>query len=140
MAIEGETRLRVRYAETDQMGVVYHANYFVWMEMGRVELCRSMGVRYRDMEDDGVLLTVAEVSCRYMHPARYDEEVLVRAAITQVSPRLVRFGYEIMSNESHKTLATGSTTHVFCGRDLLPCKLPAKYRPTFGLPASVEKR
>jgi acyl-CoA thioester hydrolase len=74
-----EIRLRVRYAETDQMGVVYHANYLVWMEMGRVELCRSMGVRYRDMEQqDGVLLTVVEARCRYHAPARYDDEVVVK--------------------------------------------------------------
>ena len=134
MAIEGELRLRVRYAETDQMGVVYHANYFVWMEIGRTELCRHMGVRYRDMEEnDGVLLTVAEVSCRYLYPARYDEHVIVHTALTQASPRVVRFGYVMKSVESHKTLATGSTTHVFCGRDMRPCKLPAKYRHVFGL-------
>ena len=89
MVIEGEIRLRVRYAETDQMGVVYHANYFVWMEMGRVELCRQMGMRYRDMEQDGVLLTVAEVNCRYLAPARYDDEVIVKTTISQASSRLV---------------------------------------------------
>jgi acyl-CoA thioester hydrolase len=134
MAIEGEIRLRVRYAETDQMGVVYHANYLVWMELGRTELCRRMGVRYRDMEElDGVLLTVAEVSCRYMYPARYDEDVLVQTTLTQASPRLVRFGYEMKSFESERTLATGATTHVFCGRDMRPCKLPVKYRHVFGL-------
>jgi acyl-CoA thioester hydrolase len=134
MAIEGELRLRVRYAETDQMGVVYHANYFVWMEMGRTDLCRQMGVRYRDMEEnDGVLLTVAEVSCRYMYPAKYDEEVIVQTEMTQASSRLVRFSYDMLSTESAKRLAKGSTTHVFCGRDLRPCKLPAKYRRVFGL-------
>ena len=73
-----EVRFRVRYAETDQMGIVYHANYLVWMEMGRVELCRTIGVRYRDMEEqDGILLTVAEVQCRFLSPARYDDEVVL---------------------------------------------------------------
>jgi acyl-CoA thioester hydrolase len=134
MASNGEVRLRVRYAETDQMGVVYHANYLVWMEMGRVELCRTNGLRYRDLEEnDGVLMTVAEASCRYLYPARYDEEVIVETAITQASPRLVRFGYQIKSSESTRTLATGSTTHVFCDRDLRPCKLPAKYWTLFGM-------
>jgi acyl-CoA thioester hydrolase len=134
MASNGEVRLRVRYAETDQMGVVYHANYLVWMEMGRVELCRTNGLRYRDLEEnDGVLMTVAEASCRYLYPARYDEEVIVETAITQASPRLVRFGYQIKSGESARTLATGSTTHVFCDRDLRPCKLPAKYCALFGM-------
>ena len=134
MAIEGEIKLRVRYAETDQMGVVYHANYLIWMEMGRTELCRKMGVRYREMEDfDGVLLAVAEVSCRYAYPARYDDDVIVCTAITQATSRLVRFGYEVKSAESDRTLATGSTTHVFCGRDMRPRKLPPKYWSVFGL-------
>ena len=137
MAIEGEIRLRVRYAETDQMGVVYHANYFVWMEMGRVELCRQMGMRYRDMEQNGVLLTVAEVNCRYLAPARYDDEVIVSTAITQASSRLVRFGYEITSQDSGKKLATGATTHVFCDSSLRPTRLPVLYWPVFGLRSSV---
>ena len=134
MSIEGEVRVRVRYAETDQMGVVYHANYLVWMEMGRVELCRSAGLRYRDMEqDDGVLLAVAEVFCRYLSPARYDDELIVRTSIQQASSRLVRFGYEIVSAEPARKIATGSTTHVFCGSDLRPRKLPYKYWPAFGI-------
>lgn len=134
MASNGEVRLRVRYAETDQMGVVYHANYLVWMEMGRVELCRASGFRYRDLEEnDGVLMTVAEASCRYLYPARYDEEVIVETVITQATPRLVRFGYQIKSGESAKMLATGATTHVFCDRGLRPRKLPEKYWPLFGL-------
>src|ERR1700731_4604125 len=91
-----ETRLRVRYAETDQMGIVYHANYLVWMEIGRVEYCRARGVRYRDMEqDDGILLAVAEASCRYAAPALYDEEVTVRTRVAQATPRMIRFDYEI---------------------------------------------
>jgi acyl-CoA thioester hydrolase len=134
MSIEGEVRLRVRYAETDQMGVVYHANYLVWMEMGRVELCRSAGLRYRDMEEnDGILLAVAEVSCRYLFPARYDDELVVHTSITQASPRLVRFSYEMVSGESTRKVARGSTTHVFCGADLRPCKLPSKYWAAFGI-------
>ena len=73
-----EARLRVRYAETDQMGMVYHANYLVWMEVGRVEYCRASGVRYRDLEQEGILLAVVEAHCRYLSPALYDEEVVVR--------------------------------------------------------------
>ena len=73
-----DTGLRVRYAETDQMGVVYYANYLIWMEVGRVEFCRAQGIRYRDMEgDDGILLVVAEANCRYLAPARYDDEVRI---------------------------------------------------------------
>jgi acyl-CoA thioester hydrolase len=131
---QNETRLRVRYAETDQMGVVYYANYFIWMELGRVEYCRSIGLRYKDLEqEDGVLLAVVEASCRYHSPARYDEEVVLKTTLPQSSPRMVRFAYEMCSAETGRKLATGSTTHVFCGRDMRPAKLPAKYRPMFNI-------
>jgi acyl-CoA thioester hydrolase len=132
-----EIRLRVRYAETDQMGVVYHANYLVWMEMGRVELCRTLGVRYRDLEvQEGVLLTVAEATCRYHAPARYDDEVTVETSVKRSTSRLIEFEYRIMASETGAKLATGSTTHVFCNRELRPCRLPRKYWPAFGVPAS----
>jgi acyl-CoA thioester hydrolase len=131
---KSEVRLRVRYAETDQMGVVYHANYLVWMEMGRVELCRDVGVRYRDLEEqDGVILTVAAASCRYIYPARYDDEIVVRTTVARSTTRLLEFAYEIRDSGTDRLLATGSTTHVFCGKDLRPCKLPAKHRAAFGL-------
>src|SRR3954462_7693039 len=93
---KSEVRLRVRYAETDQMGIVYHANYLIWMELGRVELCRELGIRYRDMEqEDGVLLTVASANCRFMYPARYDDEVIVRTHVARSTTRLLEFSYEI---------------------------------------------
>ena len=134
MSSVSEIRFRVRYAETDQMGVVYHANYFVWMEMGRVELCRSMGVRYRDLEErDGVLLTVAEVHCRYLFPARYDDEVIVATSVKRSTTRLLEFEYAISSVESGRRFATGSTVHVFCNHELRPCRLPEKYWAAFGV-------
>src|SRR4051812_31012895 len=103
-----ETRIRVRYAETDQMGVVYYANYLVWMEVARVELCKACGFNYRDMErDDGVLLAVAEANCRYKFPARFDDQVIVRSWIEEANTRMVTFQYE-MSAEG-KMLATGFT-------------------------------
>src|SRR5208337_4698953 len=93
-----ETRLRVRYAETDQMGVVYHANYLVWMEVGRVEYWRSLGLRYRDMErDDGILLAVAEAHCRYLAPAYYDEEIVIQTRVADVNPRMIRFEYTLLN-------------------------------------------
>jgi acyl-CoA thioester hydrolase len=129
-----ETQLRVRYAETDQMGVVYHANYLVWMEMGRVEYCRAKGIRYRDMEEqDGILLAVVEVNCRFLSPARYDDEVIVRTWIERAHRRLVQFRYEILQAAEERMLAHGHTTHVFLSRDLKPAKLPAKYHALFGL-------
>jgi acyl-CoA thioester hydrolase len=129
-----DVRLRVRYAETDQMGIVYHANYLVWMEIGRVEYCRAAGIVYRDMErDEGVLLTVVEASCRYVFPALYDEEVTVRTWVAESHPRMVRFGYEMVEASADRRLATGETKHIFCNRDRKPIKLPEKFRAAFGL-------
>jgi acyl-CoA thioester hydrolase len=129
-----ETRVRVRYAETDQMGVVYHANYLVWMEIGRVEFWRAAGLRYRDMErDDGILLVVAEANCRYLAPAFYDEEVVIRTSLAEAGPRMVRFEYELLAAEDSRVLATAYTKHVFCGRDRRPMKLPEKYHGALGL-------
>ena len=129
-----QTRVRVRYAETDQMGVVYYANYLVWMEVGRVELCQALGFRYKTMElEDGVLLAVVEAQCRYLYPARFDEEVIVETRVTQANARLVSFSYEMrLADGSHK-LATGATRHVFLDRELKPARMPDKYRAAFGI-------
>jgi acyl-CoA thioester hydrolase len=116
------------------MGVVYHSNYLIWMEVGRVELCRSLGIRYRDMEkEDGVLLAVAEATCRYVTPARYDDEVEILTWIESAHPRMVVFGYEMRHAETGAVLAKGQTKHIFCGRDLKPARLPAKYWPNFSI-------
>jgi acyl-CoA thioester hydrolase len=129
-----EARLRVRYAETDQMGVVYYANYYVWMEVGRVELCKACGFNYRDMEgEDGILLVVAESRCRYKSPARFDDEVIAKTWIEEANTRLVEFGYEFRLAEGGRVLATGSTRHIFVGRDLRPTRLPGKYHGMFGI-------
>ncbi len=129
-----ETRLRVRYAETDQMGVVYYANYLVWMEVGRVELCKSLGFNYGDMErEDGVLLAVAEACCRYRSPARFDDEVIVKAWIEEANPRMVTFAYEMRLAGTSRTLATGQTRHIFVNREMRRARLPAKYHAMFGL-------
>src|ERR1700690_4537785 len=94
--VSHETSFRVRYAETDQMGVVYYANYLIWMELGRAEYCRAAGIRYRDMEkDDGILLAVVEAHCRYLYPARYDEEIVVKTWVASSNRRAVEFGYQI---------------------------------------------
>ena len=129
-----ETRIRVRYAETDQMGVVYYSNYLVWMEVGRVEYCRSSGFNYHDMErDDGIFLAVVEANCRYRYPARYDDEVTIRTWVADGNQRLVTFEYEMKLVEGGRVLATGSTRHVFLDRQLRPCRLPQKYGPLFCL-------
>ncbi len=128
-----EARLRVRYAETDQMGVVYYSNYLIWMEVGRVEYCKAVGFSYKEMEaDDGVLLTVVEAHCRYLAPARYDEEIGVRTWIEESNTRAVRFGYEIRLAGADRILASGYTKHIFCGLNMRPARLPVKYRGLFG--------
>jgi acyl-CoA thioester hydrolase len=128
-----ETRLRVRYAETDQMGVVYYANYLVWMEVGRVEFCRSSGIPYKDIEADGFLLAVLEVNCQYAAPARYDDELIVLTTLGDANARMPRFDYEIKDAVTGQLRAAGSTTHVWCGPDFRPRKLPEKYWPVFGM-------
>jgi acyl-CoA thioester hydrolase len=132
--VSHETIFRVRYAETDQMGVVYYANYLIWMELGRVEYCRAAGIRYRDMEaDDGVLLAVVEARCRYLYPARYDEEIAVKTWVAKASQRMVEFHYEIRDAHSGRRLASGETKHIFLDAGMRPVKLPAKYLPLFGI-------
>jgi acyl-CoA thioester hydrolase len=129
-----ETCFRVRYAETDQMGVVYYANYLVWMEVGRAEYCRAAGMRYRDMEvDDGIRLAVVEAHCRYLRPARYDQEIAVKTWVTKASRRTVEFHYVISDRQSGRQLAEGQTKHVFLGADMKPLKLPEKYWPLYGI-------
>ena len=130
-----ETRIRVRYAETDHMGVVYYANYLVWMEVGRVELCKACGFNYRDMErEDGVLMAVAEANCRYAAAARFDDEVVIKTWIESANPRTVTFAYEMSLAEDGRKLASGHTRHLFVDREFRRTRLPAKYFRLFGLP------
>jgi acyl-CoA thioester hydrolase len=129
-----ESRLRVRYAETDQMGVVYYANYIVWMEIGRVDLCKSCGFNYRDIEQqDGVYFAVAEATCRYRSPARFDDEVIVKTWVESANTRIVIFAYEMRLAADDRILATGTTRHVFVTREMRRTRLPEKYRPMLGI-------
>jgi len=127
-----ETRLRVRYAETDQMGVVYHSNHLIWFEVGRVELMRQMGFSYRDMErEDGKYIAVAEVTCRYKAPIFYDEEVIVRTWLKNVRESVLVFQYELSRAENGKLLAEGKTTHVVTDSQMKVSTLPEKYMKAF---------
>src|SRR6476620_4893954 len=124
----GQARVRVRYAETDQMGVVYHANYLVWFEVGRVELIRALGIEYTRMEkDDDCNIVVADAHCRYLLSARYDEILRIRTRIAESRIRIIRFSYEVIRYADRKLLATGETTHIICGSNGRPKLLPAKY-------------
>jgi acyl-CoA thioester hydrolase len=123
-----QTRLRVRYAETDQMGVVYHANYLIWMEVGRVELLRSRGFAYQTFEDEGLYLSVVEAKCRYLFPARYDQEIIVETTVKKSSLRGVEFAYRILSVEPERLLAEGFTKHLWLNHEMRPTRLPEQYR------------
>jgi acyl-CoA thioester hydrolase len=127
-----ETTIRVRYAETDQMGVVYHANYLVWFEVGRVEFLRQLGFSYKEMEQrDGCCIAVVDARCRYKSPARYDDEITVRTQLKNVRESLVHFGYELARAADGVLLAEGETTHVVIGPDLKKRAMPEKYLRLF---------
>jgi acyl-CoA thioester hydrolase len=127
-----DATVRVRYAETDQMGVVYHANYLIWLEVGRVEFMRSLGVEYREMESvDDCHIVVVDIHCRYHKSARYDEILRIRTRVSEARSRSIHFQYEIWRDADGQLLATGETRHVICGKDGRPRQLPERYRQLF---------
>ena len=122
------SRVRVRYAETDKMGVVYYANYFVWFEVGRTDLLRDTGWSYRDMETEGFALPVIEAHCTYRESAKYDDDIDVRTTATMLSPIRVQFSYEVVRAADEALLATGTTVHATLDRTGRPCRLPERVR------------
>jgi acyl-CoA thioester hydrolase len=127
-----ETRLRVRYAETDQMNVVYHSNYVIWFEVGRVEFMRQLGITYRDLEQrDQLHLPVVEVRCRYKAPARYDDEVTIRTHIARLRSSLIQFQYQVLRAEDGLLLAEGESTHVAVDASMVKTPFPEKYMSIF---------
>jgi acyl-CoA thioester hydrolase len=130
-----ETRIRVRYAETDQMGIVYYANFFIWFEVGRVELLRQLGFHYKQMEiDDNCHIPVVEANCRYKSPARYDDELLLETSVLAIRRSVLKFGYRLLRPENDGTtlLAEGETVHVTVDRSFRPVRLPQKYVAVLG--------
>jgi acyl-CoA thioester hydrolase len=123
--------IRVRYAETDKMGVVYYANYFVWFEVARADLLRSLGWSYRDMEHGGVTLPVIEAHCEYTRPARYDDELAVRAEGRLLSPIRMEFTYQVRVMPEGVVAAAGKTVHAALDQTGRPCKLPDRVREAF---------
>ena len=127
-----DTVVRVRYAETDKMGIVYYANYLIYFEIGRVEYLRQRGLDYRRMElDDDSFTVVAEAKCRYRRPAKYDDRLRIRTQVTSLRRRAINFAYEILHDETGELLATGETVHVVCDSKGRPKALPEKYRRFF---------
>src|SRR5438874_11960472 len=123
--------LRVRYAETDKMGVVYYANYFVWFEVARADLLRSLGWTYREMEYAGVSLPVIEAHCEYRRPAQYDDEIEIRTKGRMLSPVRLEFTYEIVGRGGQSVTASGHTIHAALDRGGKPCRLPDRIRQVF---------
>jgi acyl-CoA thioester hydrolase len=132
-----ETTLRVRYAETDQMSVVYHSNYIIWFEVGRVELLRRLGFSYLEMEKDGLNLPVVEVKCRYKHPASYDDEITIRTRLVQMRTSLLRFQYDVLRKADGRLLAEGESVHLVVGRNRKRTPLTGKYRDAFHRAAEI---
>ena len=130
--VVNETRVRVRYAETDQMGVVYHSNHFIWFEVGRVELLRQLGFSYKEMETvDDCFIAVVDARCRYKAPVHYDDEVVVRTYLKHVREKVIHFGYELLGADSRRLLAEGETTHIVANAQMKPRRLPEKYLRVF---------
>jgi acyl-CoA thioester hydrolase len=135
--VKGEARVRVRYAETDQMGVVYHANYLVWFEIGRVELMRQRGLNYKLLEqEEGCWIVVVKASARYKFPARYDDELIIETIVESVRGSVIHFGYRILRAEDRLLLCEGETVHVVLGRDMKRRRIPKKYAEILGAAAS----
>ena len=127
-----EVKIRVRYAETDQMGVVYHSNHFVWFEVGRVEFFRQLGFSYKDLEQQhGCHIAVVDARCRYKAPARYDDEVIVRTHLRNARQSLVHFGYELVRAGDRLLLAEGETVHVVIDREMKKITIPEEYMKIF---------
>jgi acyl-CoA thioester hydrolase len=123
--------VRVRYAETDKMGVVYYANYFVWFEVARADLLRSLGWSYREMEHAGVALPVIEAECQYHRGAKYDDELEVRAEGRMLSPVRMEFRYEVIRLGDAALAASGRTVHAAVNPNGRPCRLPERIREVF---------
>jgi acyl-CoA thioester hydrolase len=120
-----EVSLRVRYAETDRMGIVYHTHYAVWFEIGRTEFCRAAGLPYRSLEDSGIRIPVIGLECKYRRPASYDDEIRVSTTLPELSGRGMAFRYEVRDSES-RLLADGATRHVFADSEGKPRRAPAE--------------
>jgi acyl-CoA thioester hydrolase len=126
-----ETRVRVRYAETDQMGVVYHSNYLIWFEVGRVEFIRQLGLNYKQMEEEGCGIAVVDVHARFKAPARYDDELIIETRLLAARGAVVKFGYRILRVGDGALLCEGETMHVCVGKDMKKMCLPPKYAERF---------
>lgn len=131
LAPHATAHIRVRYAETDQMGVVYHANYLVWFEVARVEVLRELGLSYKQFEAEGFMIAVVGVNVRYRMPARYDDDLAIEARMETMRGPLVKFVYRVVRKEDGALLAEGDTTHIVVDRQMSKTRLPEKFAARF---------
>ena len=112
-----ETKITVRYAETDQMGIVHHSNYLIWFEAGRTDFIKGSKISYTEMEQEGILIPLAESNCKYIIGAKYEDELIIKTWVKELTPVKVEFNYSVIREKDEKEIAKGSTLHVFVGRD-----------------------
>lgn len=115
--------IRVRYQETDMMGVVYHSNYLVWFEVGRTEYLRALGYSYKRLESEGIMLPVVECSCKFKSPAKYDDDIIIKASLQELSGASITIYYEIIKKETSQILVTGTTKHAVVDKNMRPIKI-----------------
>lgn len=128
-----KSKIRVRYAETDAMGIVYHSNYYVWFEVGRGDFMRQYDMSYKQMEEMGVILPVVETHCRYRIPAQYDDLITVATQVKELSPAKVRFEYKAIRDYDGALLAEGETLHAFTDKTKRPINLKKNYSELYEL-------
>lgn len=126
-----ETIIRVRYAETDQMGVVYHSNYLIWFEVGRTEFFREIELEYSELEKDDILVPVVDARCIYKLPAKYDDELIIKTKATKLTPARIQFNYEIIRTSDKEVLANGYTVHAFVSKDSKVINIKKQYKQVF---------
>ena len=132
MSKEFSWEIRVIYADTDQMGVVYYANYFVWLEIARTEFLRSLGIDYRSIEKENKLaLPVVEAHCKYKAPARYDEIIVIQTKVSLIKNSSLRFDYKLINKATGALLVEAYTTHVFIDDERKPVRMPDKIKEAF---------
>ncbi|MTI69691.1 MAG: acyl-CoA thioesterase [Firmicutes bacterium] len=123
-----ETTIKARYSETDQMGIIYHANYFSWFEIGRTEFLRSLGMEYKELENKNVLLPVIDVGCKYKVAAKYDDAIIIKTKLDNIKGVKIKFFYEIVRKKDNKLLAEGYTQHAFVDKDLKPVNFRKNFK------------
>ena len=112
-----KTKITVRYAETDQMGIVHHSNYLIWFEAGRTDFIKGSKISYSEMEEEGILIPLAESNCKYIVGAKYEDELIIKTWVKELTPVKVEFNYSVIRENDQKEIAKGSTLHVFVSKD-----------------------